>query len=188
MQEHKLTTVFYQYKSLAAAKMLLYAVLAIGFFFIARHSTFLLVLWAVLLIVPPVLGALRKRSFFSLQNIDDRKLIITPEYVQVGTEKYEWGGIETVAIYLGGYYGFKYGRKNKRSRGTGSDVPGDDNVLAFRYKGKTQSYQFFLKDYNSYLAICHIIDAWKKSGKSFVLKEQFSRDYIREQIRIYQNQ
>jgi hypothetical protein len=41
---------------------------------------------------------------------------------------------------------------------------------------------------NSYLAICHIIDAWKKSGKSFVLKEQFSRDYIREQVRPYLNQ
>ncbi|WP_315818024.1 hypothetical protein [Paraflavitalea speifideaquila] len=40
MQEHKLTTVFYKYKSFAALKMLLYAVLAIGFFFIARHNTF----------------------------------------------------------------------------------------------------------------------------------------------------
>jgi hypothetical protein len=58
-------------------------------------------------------------------------------------------------------------------------------VLAFRYEGKTQSYEFFLRDFNSYVAICHIIDAWKKSGKSFVLKEQFSRDYIRDQVRSY---
>ncbi|WP_315818023.1 hypothetical protein [Paraflavitalea speifideaquila] len=94
-----------------------------------------------MLLVPPVLGALQK-VIFSLQNIDDRKLIITPEYVHVGTDKYEWGDIETVAIYLGGYYGLKYGLKNIRSRRAGSGVPGDDNVLAFRYKGKHKAFSF----------------------------------------------
>lgn len=187
MEELKLTTVFYKYKSFAAWKILLYAILAIGLFFVARHSTFLLCLWAALVIAPPVLAILRNRSFFNLQSVDDRKLILTPGYVQVGTDKYEWEGIETVAIYLGGFYGFRYGHGAKRDRIMGGETPGDDNVLAFRYKGKTQSYQFFLKNFDSYVTICHIIDEWKKSGKSFVLKEQFSRDYIREQIRKLQN-
>ena len=188
MHDPKLTTVFYKYKSFASGKMILYAAFAVGFFFIARHSTLLLCIWAVLLIVPPTIAAIRQKSFFSLRAWDDRKLTLTPEYIQVGNEQFEFEGVEAVAIYLGGYYGFIYAKPARRSPSVGADVNGDDNVLAFRYKGKSQSYQFFLKDYNSYLAICHIIDGWKKSGKSFVLKEQFSRDYIREQIRIYQNQ
>ena len=186
-KEHKLTTVFYRYKRFAGGKLILYLIGAVGSFFIARHSTYLLVLWAALLIVLPVIIAIRRKSFFSLRVWDDRTLTITPNYIQVGTEKYEFTNVETVAIYLGGFYGFRYGRRGRKDRSAGSDVNGDDNVLAFRYKGKTQSYEFFLRDFDSYVAICHIIDEWKKSGKSFVLKEQFSRDYIREQIRLSQN-
>lgn len=188
MQDPKLTTVFYKYKSFASGKMILYAAFAIGFFFIARHSTLLLSIWAVLVIVPPVIAALRQKSFFSLRAWDDQKLVLTPNHIQVGTVQYEFEGVETVAIYLAGYYGFRNGPDTRRVPNVGTDVNGDENVLAFRYKGKTQSYQFFLRDYNSYLAICHIIDAWKKSGKSFVLKEQFTRDFIREQVRQFQNQ
>lgn len=186
-KEHKLTTVFYRYKRFAGGKLILYAVGAVGLFFVARHNTFFLALWAVLLIIPPVLIAIRRKSFFSPRVWDDRKLTITADYIQVGVEKYEFTNVETVAIYLGGFYGFRYGQRQRRDRNDGNDAPGDDNVLAFRHKGVTQSYQFFLRDFNSYAAICHIIDAWKNSGKSFVLKEQFSRDYIREQIRVSQN-
>lgn len=187
VKEHKLITVFYRYKRFAGGKILLYAVGAVGLFFVARHNTFFLALWAVLLIIPPVLIAMRRKSFFSPRVWDDRKLIVTADYIQVGTEKYEFTNVESVAIYLGGFYGFRYGQGRRKDRNTGSDAPGDDNVLAFRHKGVTQSYQFFLRDFNGYVAICHIIDVWKKSGKSFVLKEQFSRDYIREQIRVSQN-
>lgn len=187
MSQHQLATVFYKYKSFASGKLILYAAFAIGFFFIASGNTFLMVIWAVFLIVPPMIAAIRQKSFFSLRAWDDRKLTITPDYVQVGDVKYEFEGIETIAIYLGGFYGFGYGRRSRSNPNGIGRVNGDDTVLAFRYKGATQSYQFFLRDFDSYVAICHIIDEWKKSGKSFVLKEQFSRDYIREQIRLSQN-
>jgi hypothetical protein len=185
MQEHTLTTVFYKYKRYAAAKMILYLIIAVSFFIVGNGNTYMILVGVAILIGPPIFSAINQRSFFSLRAWDDRKLIVTPDYIQVGADKYEFEHIQSVAIYLGGYYGFSFGKSSKSgSRGYDS-VNGDDNVLAFRYQGKTQSYEFFLRDFDSYVAICHIIDAWKKSGKSFVLKEQFSRDYIRDQVRSY---
>ena len=182
MQQLQLTTVFYKYKRYAAVKMILYLIIVVTFFFVGYGNPYMIILGVAILIGPPILSAINQKSFFSLRAWDDRKLIITPDYIEVGTEKYEFENIQSIAIYLGGYYGFNDHRAGGESQVT---VNGDDNVLAFRYKGKTQSYEFFLRNFDSYVAICHIIDAWKNSGKSFVLKEQFSRDYIREQIRLH---
>jgi hypothetical protein len=185
MQEHTLSTVFYKYKRFAAAKMILYVIAAIGFIIGGSGNIYMILVGVAILVGVPLWSAINQRSFFSLRAWDDRKLIVTPGYIQIGADKYEFENIQSIAIYLGGYYGFSFGRSSQSgSRGYGS-VNGDDNVLAFRYQGKTQSYEFFLRDFDSYVAICHIIDAWKKSGKSFVLKEQFSRDYIRDQVRTH---
>lgn len=186
MQPYQVKTVFYKYKNSPAIKLFLYMVFLLLFFFIALDSTVLMIIWAACLIVPPVVVAIKQKSFFSLRSWDDRSLILTADYVQVGEEQFDFKDIQTVAIYLAGYRDF--GQVTSRTRGKEMiPVNGDDNVLAFRHKGATRSYEFFLRDFDSYVALCHIIDAWKNSGKSFVLKEQFSRDFIRGEIRRYQN-
>jgi len=185
MANYKLTTVFYRYKRFAGGWIILYAIAVLFFYFISNGNPYLIALWIAVMIVPPVWGALRSRSIFSLRSWDDRKLILTPTYIQVGDEKYEFADVQAVAIYLGGYDGFSYvaHRQSRTEKRKGNfSVNGDDNVLAFRYQGKAQSYEFYLSDFDSYAAICHIIDGWKSSGKSLVLKEQFSRDFIRQHV------
>jgi hypothetical protein len=187
MANYKLTTVFYKYKRFAAGWIILYAIVVLGFYFIAKGNPYLIALWIAIMVVPPVWGALRSKSIFSLRAWDDRKLILTPTYIQVGDDKYEFTDVQAVAIYLGGYDGFSYNsfdQDPKHKKKGAYSVNGDDNVLAFRYQGKAQSYEFYLSDFDSYAAICHIIDSWKNSKKSFVLKEQFSRDFIRKHVRI----
>jgi hypothetical protein len=183
MANYKLTTVFYKYKRFAAGWLLFYAVTVLAFFLFSRGSGLLTAALIVIMLVPPLLAAVRRKSIFSLRTWDDRKLTLTPDYIQVGNDKYEFSAIQAVAIYLGGFNGFSYdsGGSDTSRKGT-SSVNGDDNVLAFRYEGKAQSYEFYLSDFDSYAAICHIIDQWKNTGKSFVLREQFSRDFIRKQV------
>lgn len=189
MANYKLTTVFYKYRRFAAGWIIVYALLVLALYFISNGNPYLIALWIAVMIVPPIWGALRSKSIFSLRSWDDRKLTLTPTYIQVGDIKYEFTDVQAVAIYLAGYKGFSYGRGSytpgsRISKKSISSVDGDDNVLAFRYQGKAQSYEFYLSDFDSYAAICHIIDSWKNSKESFVLKEQFSRDFIRKQLGI----
>ena len=186
MANYKLTTSFYQYRRFAGGWIVIYAVLVLVLFFLAKGNTILLTLLIAVMLVPPVMVAVRRKSIFSLRSWDDRKLILTPDYIQVGDVQYPFADVQAVAIFLGGYKGLYAERTLRRSRSLrnppgGGSVVGDNNVLAFRYQGKAQSYEFFLSSYDSYAAICHIIEQWKKSGKSLVLKEQYSRDFIREQ-------
>jgi hypothetical protein len=183
MANYKLTTVFYKYKRFAGGWIVIYALLVIVLFFLAKGNTLLVMLLVAVMLVPPLIVALRKKSIFTLRSWDDRKLTLTPDYIQVGDEQYAFADVQAVAIYLGGYKGLYEERWRNRwgtKLGKGS-VVGDNNVLAFRYQGKAQSYEFFLSSYDSYAAICHIIGKWKESGKSLVLKEQFSRDHIKQQ-------
>lgn len=182
MAAHQLNTVFYKNQRFAAGKLVLYMVFAVAFFFVALGNAWLMVIWALSLLVPPLIAAVKRKSIFNLKYWDDRPLVLTPEFIRIGAEQFNFTDIQTVAIYLGGYKGFKHYRGSHDA-----PVNGDDNVLAFRHQGKTRSVEFFIRDYHSYVTMCHIIDAWKNSGKSFVLKEAFSRDYIREQMRLNQN-
>lgn len=180
MQQHQVKTVFYKYKKSPGIKLILYLLFLLGFFFVARGNTFLMVLWFATLILPPIVVAVRQRSIFTLRSWDERSLTITADFVQVGEEKFEFKDIQTVAIYLGGFRNLPMALRRRRKSIPTSE--GDDNVLAFRHNGVTRSYEFFLRDFDSYVELCHIIDVWKNSGKSFVLKEQYSREYIRKQL------
>lgn len=181
MQEYKLTTSFYRYRPYAKALIALYVVLTLVTLYLAMNGTGIyLALFFLVCLGPPLVAAVWQKSIFNIRSWDDRKLVITYEYIQVGDVKYSWVNIEAVGLYLGGYQGFRH----KIMRGDGYESAyGDDNVLSFRYQGTVQSYDFFLRDFDSYVAICHIVDHWKESGKSFALKQAFTRDYIRGQIR-----
>lgn len=186
MQPYQVKTVFYRYQRMAALKLILYLFFALGSFFVVHKYPTLMVLWVVLVIIPPLVIAVRKKSMFNLREWDHRPLIITADYVQVGEEKFNFPDIQTIALYIDGFRDLPPGVSFQRRRnGVGILVSGDKNVLAFRHRGVTRSYEFFLRDFDTYVALCHIIDAWKNSGKSFVLKEQFSRDYIRNQLSNY---
>src|SRR5689334_5953519 len=106
MPDYKLTTVFYKYKRFAAGWIIFYALVVMAFFFIARGNTWLTVLLVVIMVVPPLWAALRPKSIFSLRSWDDRKLILTPDYIQVGNDSYALSDVQAVAIYLAGYNGF----------------------------------------------------------------------------------
>lgn len=181
MSEPQLTTLFYRYNRFAPVIIVLYVVVFVTFFFISRGMpAYATGIGFAILIVPPIYGAIRKKSFFSLRRIDDRRLILTATHIKVG--ELEWLVSELkIALYIGGFENFKYSKNNKWI--TQNSIYGDQNHLSFRAGKKVEDFQFFLRDYKSYEALCAVTDAWKTAGNSLVVKEQFTRDFVRRHVK-----
>lgn len=131
------------------------------------------------LIFPPVFGAIRKKSLFSLRNWDERKLILTPDHIQVGEVKYPIADLR-IALHVHGFEGFSYSKNNKWiSR---NSIYGDQNYLSFRLNKKVQDFQFYLSNYSAYNSLYEVIRHWKERGVPLVLKESFEFGFVRDQV------
>lgn len=180
MSEPRLTTIFYRYNRYAPVIIVLYIVVFVSFFYISRGlPQYVSVIGVVLLIFPPIYGAIRKNSIFSLRRVDERRLTITPTHIQVGEQQYAVGELR-IALYIGGFEDFKYSKNNKWI--TQNSIYGDQNHLSFRTAKGVEDFQFYLRDYKSYQSLCAVADAWKLSGVSLVVKEQFTREFIRDHV------
>lgn len=176
----QLTTIFYRYNRFAPVIILLYVVVFVSFFFVSRGlPAYVGGIGFAVLILPPIYVAIRKKSKFSLRRIDERKLTLTPTYIQIGDRQYPVAALK-IALYIGGFENFRYSKNNKWI--TQNSIYGDQNYLSFRVEKKVDDYQFFLRDYKAYEDICAVADAWKQAGVSIVIKEQFTRAFVREHV------
>jgi hypothetical protein len=180
VNNQKFTTVFYRYNRYAVVIIILY-VLGFGVFFYYSMNLppWVTVAGFLLLILPPLYGAIRKKSAFSLRTWDHRKLILTPEHISIGDQQYPVTDLK-IAIFIYGFEGFSYSRNNKWI--TRNSIYGDRNYLSFRRDKTVDDYQFYLHDYKAYLALYEVVEAWKKNGVSLVVKEQFPQQFVRDQV------
>lgn len=180
MSEPQLTTIFYRYNRFAPVIIVVYVVLFVSFFFISRDMpAYVSAIGFAILIFPAIFGAIRKKSIFSLRRIDDRRLILNATHIKVGDQQYLVSDLK-IALYIGGFENFKYSKNNKWI--TQNSIYGDQNHLSFRVGKNVEDFQFFLRDYKSYEALCTVTDAWKSAGNSLVVKEQFTREFVRKHV------
>jgi hypothetical protein len=180
MSEPQLTTVFYRYNRYAPVIILLYVAAFVTFFFISLSlSPIISAVGFLLLILPPIYGAIRKKSIFSLRRIDERRLTLTPTHIQVGDVQFDVSDLK-IALYIGGFEDFRYSKNNKWI--TQNSIYGDQNHLSFRTAKGVENFQFYLRDYKAYQSLCAVADAWKSAGVKVAVKEQFTREFVRDQV------
>ena len=181
MSDHQLTTVFYRYNRFAPVIIILYVLVFGAFFYMSMGMpAYVTGIGFVILILPPIIGAIRKKSFFNLRSWDQRKLTFHPSYIQVGEQQFPTAGLK-IALHIHGFEGFAYSKNNKWI--TRNSIYGDQNYLSFRQEKKVQDFQFYLRDYKAYESLCNVTEAWKSSGVTLVVKEQFKREFVREQVK-----
>ena len=180
MSGNQLTTVFYKYNRFAPMIIILYVLVFGGFFYISMDlPAYVTAIGFALLILPPIIGAIRKKSFFNLRSWDERKLTLSAEYIQVGEQQFPVPGLK-IALHIHGFEGFCYSKNNKWI--TRNSIYGDQNYLSFKHDNKVEDFQFFLRDFKAYETLCNIAEAWKANGITLVVKEQFKREFVRDQV------
>jgi hypothetical protein len=85
-----------------------------------------------------------------------------------------------IALYIGGFEDFRYSKNNKWI--TQNSIYGDQNHLSFRTAKGVEDFQFYLRDYKAYQSLCAVADAWKSAGVKVAVKEQFTREFVRDQV------
>jgi hypothetical protein len=174
------TTVFYKYNRYALVIIILYVLVFGAFFYISmKMPPYVTVIGFAVLILPPIVGAVRKKSIFSLRTWDRRKLILTPTHIQVGEQQFAVSHLK-IALFVSGFEGFSYSKNNKWI--TRNSIYGDRNYLSFRSEKSVEDFQFYLKDYKAYLALYEVLEAWKKNEAKVVVKESFSQQFVRDQV------
>jgi hypothetical protein len=117
-------------------------------------------------------------------------LIFEPEALQVGDEYFSIRDMEDIVFYIHSFYGFRYhtsrlrqkqGLENMLSGGMQSEY-GDKNEFQFTALGKRYECRFLLGSGNAWLAIYEIMHAWRLRGKEITVTEEFSYDFIQQEI------
>jgi hypothetical protein len=174
------TTVFYKYNRYALVIIILYVLVFGVFFYISmKMPPYVTGIGFAVLILPPIIGAIRKKSIFSLRTWDKRKLVLTPTQVQVGEQQFAVKDLK-IALFVSGFEGFSYSKNNKWI--TRNSIYGDRNYLSFRREKSVEDFQFYLRDYKAYLALYEVLEAWKKTEVKVVVKESFSPQFVRDQV------
>ena len=180
MSNQQFTTVFYRYNRYALVIIILYVLVFGAFFYISmKMPPYVTGVGFAVLILPPIIGAVRKKSIFSLRTWDKRKLTFTPDFVKVGEQQFRVANLK-IALYVNGFEGFAYSRNNKWI--TRNTIYGDRNYLSFRTEKAVEDFQFYLHDYKAYQALYEVIEVWKSNGVKIVVKEAFPPQFVRDQV------
>jgi hypothetical protein len=181
MQETVLTTVIYKYNPYARFIVVLYILSMFVLCIFVCDIIPMYVIWLALCLwaMPLVYGAISKKTVFNFKTLDSRPLIFSSSYIQVGNQRYPVQEIK-IDLHINAYDGFVY-----RIRREGLLKPqvayGDNNALLIYYKGVSYDHDFHLRDHDSYLTLCRLVDQWQAAGVQLAVKETFTREFVSKQ-------
>ncbi len=181
MRETELTTLIYKYNPYARFLVVLYILCM--FFLCMFLSDWLpmYVIWTALCIwaMPLVYAAISKKTVFNFRALDNRLLTLSPSFIRLGREYYPIKEV-TLELHINAYDGFVY-RIRQEGMLTPQITYGVNNVLLITYKGVTHDHEFHLRNYDDYIMLCRLTDAWHTAGVKLVLKEAFTREFVHKQ-------
>lgn len=181
MQETVLTTLLYKYNPYARFLLFLYVISIFLLCLFVCDKIPMYIIWLALCVsaMPLIYGAISKKSVFNFRAWDSRMLTLSPSFIRVGINKYDIRDVK-IELHINAYDGFIY-----RIRQEGLLKPqatyGDNNVLLFQYQGVAHDVEFHLRDYDSYIILCQLIDAWNAKGVTVVVEEAFTREFVNRQ-------
>jgi len=131
-----------------------------------------------LLVVLVAVGLIRKLTF---NEPDDKNIYITVEGIAIGLERYDWGSIEKVGIFVDAFYGFRY-RTSGTLVSSHESSYGMDNWIYFRANGEKHNYRFLIPNHQMYFLLEDILAAWRADGHNFAWKERYGRAFIEQSM------
>lgn len=181
MRNTTLITLLYKYNPYARFLLCLYAsfILALYIIFCDKVPVYLINLGLCVMLMPLVYGAISKKTIFNFRAWDSRPLTLASSYIRIGKQQFNVADCK-LEMHVHAYNGFLY-----RVRRKGLLIPqstyGDNNILYFQHRGEQYDVEFLLRDYESYITLCELIDEWKGQGVLIEVKELFNRDFVRKQ-------
>ena len=115
---------------------------------------------------------------------DKRRLIFSSEMISFGNDHYAVHELETAAVYLESFDGFRYRRfKNPRLNQGGSMLAqsmadGDNNKISFRHAGEIEDFTFYLANFAQYVQFQAVMNDWSAAGVNVVVKQVFDNEFI----------
>ena len=141
-----------------------------------------------------------------MQVWDERRLVFSSTSIDFGEDHYPVSEMETAAIYLESFDGFRYrgvgipagggsgaffGRKLIRNQGIRSGIlvekraDGENNKISFRHGGETEDFTFYLDSYAQYAGLRAVMNDWSLAGVNVVFKPVFEDEFIQEEMRYF---
>ena len=119
---------------------------------------------------------------------DERRLIFSSDMISFGNDHYAVNELETAAVYLESFDGFKYRRfRNPRFNQGGrilaqSIADGDNNKISFRHGGEIEDFTFYLANFAQYAHFQAVMNDWSAAGVNVVVKQVFDNEFILEEM------
>jgi hypothetical protein len=124
---------------------------------------------------------------------DEQRLVFSSTAIDFGDDHYPVNEMETAAVYLESFDGFKYRAigmpRNKFGLGVMVEkkTDGDNNKISFRHGGETEDFTFYLANYAEYAELRKVIYDWSAAGVNVVVRQIFDDEFIKGE-REYFNQ
>jgi hypothetical protein len=119
-------------------------------------------------------GLIRKLTF---NEPDDKNIYISRAGIAIGMERYDWGSIEKVGIFVDAFYGFSY-RTSGSLYSSRESSYGMDNWIYFRANNEKHNYRFLIPNHDMYFLLEDILAAWRVDGHAFAWKEKYGRAFV----------
>jgi hypothetical protein len=129
--------------------------------------------------MPLLYGAISKKTVFNFRAWDNRLLTLSPVRIWIGKQSFDTHDIQ-IDLQIHAYDGFVYHIRKEGLLGRQSTF-GNGNTLLIQHKGSMYDVEFHLRDYESYTTLCTIADEWKARGVRLVVKEIFTREFVKKQ-------
>ena len=163
-----------------------YCVLLVALFMLSPQLPSVLVgIVAAILLLIPIYGAIRPKSFFSVRSVDERKL-------SIGTESMRWDGmtipikeVTDLKIYLFAFDNFRHEEMGASGLRTTTTEFGDQNKLNFVFQDNEYDFTFYLGDFLQYQTMLKIIKVWQDAGYEVSARSAFDYSYIQKQVEYY---
>jgi hypothetical protein len=126
-----------------------------------------------------------------MQVWDQRRLIFSSEAIDFGDAHYPVSEMETAAIYLDSFDGFKFrglataGLNKSGTLLVDRMADGDNNKISFRHHGEVDDFTFYLANYEQFAALQAVLYDWSAAGVNVVLKQTYDDDFIRDEMAHY---
>lgn len=176
-----LTTLLYKYNPYARFILCLYTSLILVLYMLTcnRVPVYLINLGLCASLLPLVYGAISKKTIFNFRAWDSRSFTMASSYIQIGRQQFNVADLK-MELQVHAYNGFLY-RVRRKGLLVSQSTCGDNNVLYFRYRDVHYDVEFLLRDYESYITLCELIDEWKAQRVSIEVKELFNREFVHRQ-------
>ena len=123
-----------------------------------------------------------------LRGWDKRTLIFSSEMISFGEDLYAVNELETAAVYLESFDGFKYRRFKNPGLNDGGRIlvqsiaDGDNNKISFRHGGEIEDFTFYLANFAQYAQFQAVINDWSAAGVNVVVKQVFDDEFIKGEM------